>query len=99
MILGFILVVITLLVAGYSLKTAYIGTTILKDARPMFMAFFLLTALAVLEVTWLCSPEVESLSNYFITIWFAVEALLVGCIWWLLRLLNQLSFTTQKGHH
>ena len=99
MILGFILVVITLLVAGYSLKTACIGATILKDARPMFMAFFLLTALAVLEVTWLCSPEVASLSNYFITIWFAVEALLVGCIWWLLRLLNQLSFTTQKGHH
>jgi len=99
MILGFVLVIITLLVAGYSLKTASIVDTILKDARPMRMAFFLLTALAVLEVTWLCSPEVALLSNYFITIWFAVEALLVGCIWWLIHLLNQLNFAIQKGQH
>lgn len=88
MILGFILIILTLLAAGYSLKSACIVDRISKDARPMFMAFFLLTALAVLEITWILSPEIAFLSNYFVTIWFSVETLFVGCIWWLITLLN-----------
>ena len=86
MILSFILAVFTLTVAGYSLKAAYIVRTLHRDTRPLFMAFFLLMSLTVLEITLALSPEVTILSRYFITIWISIEMLLVGCVGWLIIL-------------
>lgn len=82
MILSFLLAGFTLTVAGYSLRAAYIVSTLHRDTRPLFMAFFLLMALFVLEITLALSPEVTALSRYFITIWISVEMLLVGCVGW-----------------
>ena len=86
MILSFILAVFTLTVAGYSLRAACIVSTLHRDTRPLFMAFFLLMSLAVLEITLALSPEVTVLSRYFITIWIGTEILLVGCVGWLVIL-------------
>ena len=86
MILSFLLAGFTLTVAGYSLRAAYIVSTLHRDTRPLFMAFFLLMALTVLEITLALSPEVTALSGYFITIWISIEMLLVGCVGWLVIL-------------
>ena len=86
MILSFLLVVSTLAVAAYSLRTACIVRTLHRDTRPLFMAFFLLMSLTVLEITLALSPEVTVLSRYFITIWISIEMLLVGCVGWLIVL-------------
>ena len=86
MILSFLLAGFTLTVAGYSLKAAYIVRTLHRDTRPLFMAFFLLMSLTVLEITLALSPEVTILSRYFITIWISIEVLLVGCVGWLIIL-------------
>ena len=86
MILSFILAVFTLTVAGYSLRAACIVSTLHRDTRPLFMAFFLLMSLTVLEITLALSPEVTMLSRYFITIWIGTEMLLVGCVGWLVIL-------------
>ena len=86
MILSFLLAGFTLTVAGYSLRAAYIVSTLHRDTRPLFMAFFLLMALTVLAITLALSPEVTVLSRYFITIWISIEMLLVGCVGWLIIL-------------
>ena len=86
MILSFLLAGFTLTVAGYSLRAAYIVSTLHRDTRPLFMAFFLLMALTVLAITLALSPEVTVLSRYFITIWISIEMLLVGCVGWLILL-------------
>ena len=86
MILSFLLAGFTLTVAGYSLKAAYIVRTLHRDTRPLFMAFFLLMSLTVLEITLALSPEVTVLSRYFITVWISIEMLLVGCVGWLIIL-------------
>ena len=86
MILSFILAGFTLTVAGYSLRAAYVVSTLHRDTRPLFMAFFLLMSLTVLEITLALSPEVTVLSRYFITIWIGTEILLVGCVGWLIIL-------------
>ena len=86
MILSFLLAGFTLTVAGYSLKAAYIVRTLHRDTRPLFMAFFLLMSLTVLEITLALSPEVTILSRYFITVWLSIEMLLVGCVGWLIIL-------------
>ena len=86
MILSFLLAGFTLIVAGYSLKAAYIVRTLHRDTRPLFMAFFLLMSLTVLEVTLALSPEITVLSRYFITVWISIEMLLVGCVGWLIIL-------------
>ena len=86
MILSFLLAGFTLTVAGYSLRAAYIVSTLHRDTRPLFMAFFLLMSLTVLEITLALSPEVTVLSRYFITIWLSNEMLLVGCVGWLIIL-------------
>ena len=86
MILSFLLAGFTLTVAGYSLRAAYIVSTLHRDTRPLFMAFFLLMALTVLAITLALSPEVTVLSRYFITIWISIEVLLVGCVGWLIIL-------------
>lgn len=99
MILSFLLIGLTLLVAGYALRTACIGSTPHKDSRPLFMTFFLLLSLAVLEVTLALSPEVSILSRYFVTLWVSIETLLIGCVGWLVILLNttaQDSFNTKE---
>lgn len=88
MILSFLLVVFTLAVAGYSLRSACIDDSLCRDHRPLFMAFFLLMSLAVLEVTLALSPEVSMLSKYFVTLWVGIEILLIGCIGWLILLFN-----------
>ena len=86
MILSFLLAGFTLTVAGYSLIAAYIVSTLHRDTRPLFMAFFLLMSLTVLEITLALSPEVTVLSRYFITVWLSIEMLLVGCVGWLIIL-------------
>ena len=86
MILSFLLAGFTLAVAGYSLRAACIVSTLHRDTRPLFMAFFLLMSLTVLEITLALSPEVTILSRYFITIWISIEMLLVGCVGWLIVL-------------
>ena len=86
MILSFLLAGFTLTVAGYSLKAACIVKTLDRDTRPLFMAFFLLMSLTVLEVTLALSPEVAVLTKYFITVWISIEMLLVGCVGWLIIL-------------
>ena len=86
MILSFLLAGFTLTVAVYSLRAACIVKTLHRDTRPLFMAFFLLMSLTVLEITLALSPEVTVLSRYFITIWISVEMLLVGCVGWLIVL-------------
>ena len=86
MILSFLLAVFTLTVAGYSLRTACIVRTLHRDTRPLFMAFFLLMSLTVLEITLALSPEVTVLSRYFVTVWLSIEMLLVGCVGWLIVL-------------
>ena len=86
MILSFLLAGFTLTVAGYSLRAACIVNTLHRDTRPLFMAFFLLMSLTVLEITLALSPEVTILSRYFISIWISSEMLLVGCIGWLIIL-------------
>ena len=86
MILSFLLAGFTLTVAGYSLRAACIVRTLYRDTRPLFMAFFLLMSLTVLEITLALSPEVTILSGYFITVWISIEMLLVGCIGWLIIL-------------
>ena len=68
MIISFLLAGITLTVAGYSLRVAYIVSALHRDTRPLFMAFFLLMSLTVLEITLALSPEVTILSRYFVTI-------------------------------
>lgn len=88
MIFGLVLVILTWVAAGYSLKSACAEGRVSKDARPMFMAFFLLTSLSVLELTWILSPEITLLSEYFVTVWFGVESLLVVCVLWLIATLN-----------
>ena len=88
MILSFLLVVFTLTVAVYSLRAARIVNALCRDARPLLMSFFLLMALAVLEVTLALSPEVTMLSRYFVTIWVSIEMLLVGCVGWLIVLFS-----------
>ena len=80
MILSFLLAGFTLTVAGYSLRAAHIVSTLHRDSRPLFMAFFLLMSLTVLEITLALSYEVTILSRYFITVWVSIEMLLVGCI-------------------
>lgn len=86
MILSFLLAGFTLTVAGYSLRAACIVSTLYRDTRPLFMAFFLLMSLTVLELTLALSPEVTILSRYFITVWLSIETLLVGCVGWLIIL-------------
>ena len=86
MILSFLLAGFTLTVAVYSLRAAYIVSTLHRDTRPLFMAFFLLMSLTVLEVTLALSPEITVLSRYFITVWISIEMLLVGCVGWLIIL-------------
>ena len=86
MILSFLLAGFTLTIAGYSLRAACIVRTLHRDTRPLFMAFFLLMSLTVLEVALALSPEVTILSRYFITIWLSIEMLLVGCVGWLIIL-------------
>ena len=86
MILSFLLAGFTLTVAGYSLRTAYIVKALHRDTRPLFMAFFLLMSLTVLEITLALSHEVIILSSYFITVWVSIEMLLVGCVGWLIIL-------------
>ena len=86
MILSFLLAGFTLTVAGYSLRAVCIVRTLHRDTRPLFMAFFLLMSLTVLEVALALSPEVTILSRYFITIWLSIEMLLVGCVGWLIIL-------------
>ena len=88
MILSLLLAVFTLTVAGYSLRVAYTVRALYRDTRPLFMAFFLLMSLAVLEVTLALSPEVTMLSRYFVTIWVSIEMLLVGCVGWLIVLFS-----------
>ena len=88
MILSFLLAVFTLTVAGYSLRAAYIVRALYRDTRPLFMAFFLLMSLTVLEITLALSPEVAMLSRYFVTIWVSIEMLLVGCVGWLIVLFS-----------
>ena len=86
MILSFLLVVFTLTVAVYSLRAAHIVSTLHRDSRPLFMAFFLLMSLTVLEITLALSHEVIILSSYFITVLVSIEMLLVGCVGWLIIL-------------
>ena len=86
MILSFLLAGFTLTVAGYSLRAACIVSALHRDTRPLFMAFFLLMSLTVLEITLALSPEVTVLSKYFVTIWVSIEMLLVGCVGWLIVL-------------
>ena len=86
MILSFLLAGFTLTVAGYLLRIAYIVKALHRDTRPLFMTFFLLMSLTVLEITLALSPEVTILSGYFITIWISIEMLLVGCVGWLVML-------------
>ena len=88
MILSFLLAGFTLTVAGYSLKAACTVRALYRDTRPMFMAFFLLMSLTVLEITLALSPEVTVLSRYFITVWISIEILLVGCVGWLIVLFS-----------
>ena len=68
MILSFLLAGFTLTVAGYSLKAACIVRALHRDVRPLFMAFFLLMSLTVLEITLALSPKIIVLSKYFVTI-------------------------------
>lgn len=86
MILSFLLAGSTLTIAGYSLKAAYIVRALYRDTRPLFMAFFLLMPLTVLEITLTLSPEVIILSIYFITVWISIEVLLAGYVGWLIIL-------------
>ena len=86
MILSFLLAGFTLTVAGYSLRAACIVRTLHRDTLPLFMAFFLLMSLTVLEITLALSPEVTILSRYFVTVWISIEMLLVGCVGWLILL-------------
>ena len=86
MIFSFLLAGFTLTVAGYSLRAACIVKALHRDTRPLFMAFFLLMSLTVLEITLALSPEVATLSKYFITVWISIEMLLVGCVGWLIVL-------------
>lgn len=86
MILSFLLAGFTLTIAGCSLRAACIVRTLHRDTRPLFMAFFLLMSLTVLEITLALSPEVAVLSRYFITVWISIEMLLVGCVGWLIIL-------------
>ena len=86
MILSFLLAGFTLTVAGYSLRAACIVRALHRDTRPLFMAFFLLMSLTVLEITLALSPEVTVLSRYFVTVWLSIEMLLVGCVGWLIVL-------------
>ena len=86
MILSFLLAVFTLTVAGYSLRAACIVSALHRDTRPLFVTFFLLMSLTVLEVALALSPEVTILSRYFITVWLSIEMLLVGCVGWLIIL-------------
>ena len=88
MILSFLLAGFTLTVAGYSLRAACVVSTLHRDTRPLFMAFFLLMSLTVLEITLALSPEVTILSRYFITVWISIEMLLVGCVGWLIVLFS-----------
>ena len=88
MILSFLLAGFTLTVAGYSLKAACIARSLHRDTRPLFMAFFLLMSITVLNVTLALSPEVTVLSRYFITVWISIEMLLVGCVGWLIVLFS-----------
>ena len=68
------------------LKAAYIVRALHRDTRPLFMAFFLLMSLTVLEIILALSPKVTILSRYFITVWISIEMLLVGCVGWLIIL-------------
>lgn len=52
------------------------------------MTFFLLMALTVLGVILVLSPEVTTLSRYFVTIWVSIDMLLVGCVGWLIVLFS-----------
>ena len=47
MILSFLLAGFTLTVAGYSLRAAHIVSTLHRDTRPLFMAFFLLMSVRI----------------------------------------------------
>lgn len=84
--LGVLLISLTVCAAWYALVSA--ASNKLPDARPLIMAFFLLSALSILEVTWVLSPEYLVISDYFITVWFSVEMLLVVCILWLIFVIN-----------
>ena len=75
MILSFLLAGFTLTVAWYSLRAACVVSTLHRDTRPLFMAFFLLMSLTVLEITLALSPEVTILSRYFITIWISISSI------------------------
>ena len=86
MILSFLLAGFTLTVAGYALKVACTVSALHRETRPLFMAFFLLMSLTILEITLALSPEVTVLSRYFITIWISIETLLVSCVGWLIIL-------------
>lgn len=86
MILSFLLAGFTLTIAGYSLKAACMVKALHRDTRPLFMAFFLLMSLTVLNITLALSPEVTILSKYFIIVWISIEMLLVGCVGWLIIL-------------
>lgn len=100
MILSFLLVAFTLVVAVYSLRAACIISTLHRDIRPLVVTFFLLMSLTVLETALAVSPEVTMLSRYFVTVWVSIEILLVGCVGWLIVLFSlprQTSSTKAEG--
>lgn len=80
---GFALSVLTLVAAGYTLNCMCVARRLHRDPRPFAATVFALVAFAIMEVAWSISGSFAEVDDYYNTAWRLIDAILVGCIWWL----------------
>ena len=82
-VFGVFLSFTTLLAAGYTLRSMCIARRMRRDPRPFAATVFALVAYAVMQITWVMSGSMKVVDPYYNNAWHLVDAVLIGCIWWL----------------